>query len=236
MSSPAAAVPVRRGCGSREKNGCYWECGLGPGGRPVEEFLFDPPILVPEGLTVKARGMTMFERNGVWHLLDRVGLQHYPNVADFVEEVRRFGLSRRLSPNLPFEKLTADSRLFLVHDRAWVDNFALYAPWACPRSFPEHSCEHSPLPPMCIGVWWQDVEGGVLLNDASDPRRVSRAMPSFVYQAHCRREGMKYIPNYRRAIFAAFPASRLVVVRGEKHGERLAHMRKSSIPAEEVDQ
>src|SRR5258707_634554 len=44
------ADPVPRGCGEREPGGVYAESGLSPRGRPLEEFLFDPPLPIPEGL------------------------------------------------------------------------------------------------------------------------------------------------------------------------------------------
>ena len=71
MNSPPGAIPAQRGCGRRQKGGCYAECGLGPGGRPIEAFLFDPPILVPDGFNVPNRGVLLTERSGVWHIIDR---------------------------------------------------------------------------------------------------------------------------------------------------------------------
>ncbi len=37
-------VPLERGCGMREKGGLYACCGTSPFGKPVEEFLIDPPL------------------------------------------------------------------------------------------------------------------------------------------------------------------------------------------------
>ncbi len=44
------ADPAPRGCGEREPGGVYAECGLSSRGRPLEEFLIDPPLPLPEGL------------------------------------------------------------------------------------------------------------------------------------------------------------------------------------------
>ncbi len=40
------AIPVERGCGTREEDGLYWELGMGPGGRPLIDFLLDPPLCI----------------------------------------------------------------------------------------------------------------------------------------------------------------------------------------------
>jgi hypothetical protein len=133
---------------------------MGPGGRPVEDFLFCPPTRLEELAKWTGElahlGVKLVQVGSVWHIFDWVGSQHYPNVADFVEEVRRFGLSRRLPKTLDFSKLTAESRIFLVHDRAWVQPFDAYAAnWQgglqggllpykmCPK--PEENPEHDLL-------------------------------------------------------------------------------------------
>ena len=43
-------IPEPRGCGDRTPGGLYIESGLGPGGVPLEHFLVDPPLPVPDGL------------------------------------------------------------------------------------------------------------------------------------------------------------------------------------------
>ena len=45
----ARAIPVERGCG-RRKTGLYVEVGVGPGGRPIHDFVCDPPVPIAEGL------------------------------------------------------------------------------------------------------------------------------------------------------------------------------------------
>jgi hypothetical protein len=238
------AISVERGCGERVAGGCYAELGLGAGGSPLEDFMVDPPLVVDlNALGVTPIGVKLFERDGVWHVIDWIGSQHYPNVADFLEEVRRFGLSRRLPQTLDFSKLTPKSRILLVHARAWVQNFDDYAAqWVtglkpgsladyydpCPKSKADHAFDHHPS--MCAGVWWQDIEGDELV---LSNRLVDRRMPSFTFTAVARPDDVT--PVYCPAIFARFPISRLVVIddpAGKKHEQATAAARKSSLPVD----
>jgi hypothetical protein len=225
------AIPIKRGCGTRVAGGCYWELGIGPDGRPVEDFLLDPPICLLPDLRIPTRGVIPIEHDGVTHLIDRVGAQFYPNVADFVEEVRRFGLSRRLPKSLAFARLTCDSRLLLIHDRAWVTNIADYRSWMCRTG----NAAHTPgqHPEMCIGVWWEDL-APISKVEHSLSRDCIRCMPSFTYTAHIRPAGVT--PIYQPAFFASFPCSRLVVVRGDGHEQTLERMRQARLTVDLVNQ
>lgn len=232
------AIPVVRGCKTRVRGGVYGECGMGAGGKPVEHFLIDPPhpidndegkrlgVINPRG-KVFSLGVKLIEHEGVWHVLDVIGSNHYPNVADFIEEARRFGVSRRFPKNLDFSKLTTESRMLLAHRRAWVDNFDEYANYwvkidqirewdgtpdqynPCPKSLPDHTFEKHP--DMCAGIYWQDVEQVVNVHD----RVAERRMPSFTYTAATRPPHVD--PQYRLAIFGSFPLHRLVVINDPKN-------------------
>ena len=202
------AIAITRGCGTRKKGGIYFETGLQPGGSPLEDFIIDPPIRVNDW-NLSAVGVQLIERNGVTHIIDWVGSKFYPNVADFLEEVRGFGLSRRLSSSLAFNRLTPQSRILLVHSRAWVSNFRDFQTWHCPKSIAGHHPSiigHEPEDHkrMCAGIWWEDIEQGI---DQGDSRTVRREMPSFSYEARRRSDGVK--PDYAPAIFASFPCSRI---------------------------
>lgn len=232
------AIPVERGCGEREQGGVYAEFGVAPDGAGLEDFLIDAPLCIDlAALGVRPIGVSLVCRQGVWHVIDWVGLEHYPNVADFVEEVRRFGVSRRLPRSLDFSRLTPASRLLLVHARAHVDNFHAYADrWigrgtkrgTCPKRLEEHMQHDYPL--MCAAIWWQDVVGGRVLDPVA-PRIVHRTMPSFSYIAAAAPQGVQ--AHYLPAVFASFPVSRLVLVdpKGE-HGETQARAARSSLPVE----
>jgi hypothetical protein len=197
---------------------------------PVEHFLLDYPIRVPPDLlnSLSHIGVQMFNRNGVWHLADRIGRTYYPNVADLIEEIRRYGLSRRLPATLDFSQLTWDSRILLVHDRAYIENFSEWPTWSCPKGRVDHFPSSHPAF-CCAGLWWEDVDGG----EPGEGRHVLRQMPSFSYAGRTRPEGVE--PVYTPAFFASFPPTRLVVVAGQQSASRLDKLRRSEITAEEVD-
>jgi hypothetical protein len=220
-----AAIPVERGCGTRKRGGIYGECGLSPWGQPLEAFLMDPPVPVdPAGLGLSPIGVTLLNdpATGATHILDWVGEEHYPNVCDALEEIRRFGLSRRLPRTLDFSRLDAHSRILLVHRRGLLADVSAYASdWrrSCPKALPEHA-DPAHAPSLCAGIWWEDVSGGE--EDAApegqpaDPRRIRRTMPSFSYVARAAPPGVA--PAYAPAIVASFPLSRLVVIRDPEGG------------------
>lgn len=218
MSIISEFTPAR-GCGTRVKGGIYAEVHLSnDGGIPLMDCIFDPPIRLDfDALGVTSLGTKLLERGGVFHVVDMVGACHYPNVADFVEEALRFGVSRRLSRALDLSKIGPASRLLLAHPRAYIENFSDYAAeWVysqastdqhpsprCPKSLPEH--DQVEAPDFCVGAWWQDLEGGVATSRA---RSVKRQMPSFSYTGFSRPAAV--VPKYCPAVFASFPISRLV--------------------------
>jgi hypothetical protein len=242
------AIPIERGCGTRRKGGIYAEVGLSPYGLPLEAFLIDPPVVVGrEALGLHPIGVTLLTnpKTGVRNVLDWIGEVHYPHVCDFLEEARRFGVSRRLPKNLDFSVLTPSSRLVLLHPRAWIDQAAGYfaardqARWAagCPQWLPDHLDPGLP-PAMCAGLWWEDLTEGAAIPGGpdTDPRLVERTMPSFTYHARLRPGGV--VPTYRLALFASFPLSRLAVVHdpdGGTHEPAMAAASHANLPVELVE-
>lgn len=238
------AIPVKRGCGVRKAGACYGESGMGGEGFSIEHFLIDPPYRIDaKALGLASVGVKLIERDGVWHVLDIVGQEHYNNVADFVEEARRAGVSRRFPKNLDFSKLTSASRMLLAHRKAWVDNFDEYVNYwiqlapreydqkpeqynPCPKPLTEHSFDRHPE--MCAGIWWQDVEQVVNVAD----RVAERRMPSFTYTAAVRPPHIK--PQYQLAIFGSFPLHRLVVIeaKGKSHLETAEKVSKADLPVD----
>jgi hypothetical protein len=220
MSTNATAV--QRGCGSRVKGGVYMECGTSPIGLPLERFIVDPPrAIVPESMGVSPVGVTLHDIKGVTHVFDWVGSTHYPNVADFVEEARRFGTSRRLPKNLDFSRLTSQSRMILIHARGYVGNYHDYmaaepdGARGCPAA--KHGTDAKE---MCARLWWQDVlltghgHGTMQASDfVAATRRVTRQMPSFTYEGFKPPYGIE--ATTLPAIFLSLPINRLVVVKSD---------------------
>lgn len=238
-------------CGERSE-GVYGECGLSPFGRPLEEFLFCPPQPIPEWISVPALGVVVAQwYDGRYHVFDRVGLP-YLNVTDVIEEVRYMGASRRYSPSLPFHLLEPGSGMFLIHPRAYINNWKEYGErlWRCPKTDRngkrKHDeplwrfihplgkpdlkiARHSNRMEFCSSLWWEDVEGGEHIESWS-PRAVCRQLASSSYEAFARPEGVE--PQYTEMIFAWLPLTRLVTVAGseEANKKHMAAIGRSSLP------
>lgn len=223
---------MERGCGRRKKGAIYSNCPLGEGGTPIEEFLIDPPQRLT--LELAPQGVQIFEAEGVAHIIDWVGSSHYPNVADFVEEVRRMGMSRRLPKTLAFERLTLESRHFLVHSRAIVAHPEMYRRedampkdgHRCPKALAMHQAAVEPgtlRSPMCAGIWWEDLDpfGAFVEPDVPGSRVVTRKIPCGTYEGLCS-PGDPKAREYVAGIFAGFPIWNLQVVRDPDGGSHNA--------------
>ena len=154
---------------------------MGEKGKPLEYFLVDPPRPVDERWGLSSRGVTLADVNGTPCVLDHVGQDSYPNVADFLEEVRRFGSSRRVQGTFDFRALGPGSRHLFVHPRAQIDNpqeYWDYGPEAgydyAVDSLPGRVLPPDPMDPtfcvtrradhrghdfkgMCASLWWHDL-------------------------------------------------------------------------------
>ena len=246
--------PITRACGRRIRGGIYAEVHLSEHGLPIEYFIVDAPIAVdPAQLGLAAVGVQLIKlkgtdakspsaSDGVHLIFDVVGQEFYPYPADYVEETRRMGASRRLPANLDFSKLGPDSRLVLIHARALIENFSVYPQppqLNCPKGIARHS--HAPLPEMCAGLWWHDLpdqpdEAAALVDQPSggeidthdEQLAMNRAQVAFSvlrridggtqYYGHHRPLGV--IPSYRHGIFLSLPISNLAVIQGGEATER----------------
>jgi hypothetical protein len=140
---------MNRGCGKRKPGGVYICSKLSPYGVPLEEYIIDPPQFY-EG--ERFRVPIVFERNGANHLLFWVGKEFYPFPSDFIEEVRRFGASKRVPVEFPIEKLTAWSLMFFIHPLAIIKNHhVLPPPPRCPKDLPSHVSNET----RCLGHSYQ---------------------------------------------------------------------------------
>lgn len=253
-------MPARCCGGSRTQGGIYLICGVGAGGRPLEDFLLDPPIPVPEDLVVPKQGLGTFQREEtcswckgipglpecpncdgkgkemVTHVVDHIGSIHYPNVVDDIEEVRAIGSSRRIPSSFPFHLLSARSRHFRCHDRALIENWEEYnAHWNCPKHIEGHRAGLDPKPdPMCLGMLWEDYTPEQ--NSQEEPRNQYRDLPcGRRFLANSRPVGVT--PIYRRAFYMSLPITRIEVVQGSDHYEKsLKAAQKASLEVLEVEE
>jgi hypothetical protein len=200
----------RRGCGYRLAGGLYAETLLGATGNPVEDFLVDPPLPInPAAYGLAPVGTTTFERDGARYLLDWVGETHYPNVADFIEETRALGLSRRIGAGVTLTNFQPGrSRILLVHRKAILDSPASFLRTWCPKQIDDH--EHNALA-SCAGLWWHDVVGAV---------DEVRTLPCGV-SYRIRNPALTPVEqHYSPGVFASFPITQLAIVRdprGHRH-------------------
>jgi hypothetical protein len=147
------AIAEPRGCGERTPGGVYAESGLSPYGQPIEHFLFDPPLPLPEGVDLVNKTL-LWQRvdplsgepvlepetgHPIYDLLIHIGAEHYPYASDYVEETRRLGASRKLNPTLDLSLLTQSSHMLLAHPRAIPRTWrALSLPLVCKKRLSRH--------------------------------------------------------------------------------------------------
>jgi hypothetical protein len=244
------ATVAERGCGYRVQGGVYITCGIGPDGRPVEDFLFCPPLLLPPA-QIRAMGLhsprgirvVQDQQTKVWHTFDVVGVTSYPNASDMVEEIRRFGLSRRAELQAQdYAKLTPESRHILLHPRAHIENHAeLYAArqrerWVyepCPKGFEHHNSLKVAPQFMCIALWYESLIGGESLRTSF--RSVTRKMPAFQYVGAAPPDG--FVPDYKLAIIGSFPITAIEVVKASNgdHEWKMERVRGAKVPTRLVD-
>ncbi len=124
----------------------------------------------------------------VTHVFDIVGQEYYPNIADFLEEARRLGVSRRmeLEDSRQYARLSTRSRLMLLHHRAVINNpgsiFASmgyteilrFARATCPKSLREHDLSklltdyrvaditETQKAPGCSALYWNVLEDAII--------------------------------------------------------------------------
>jgi hypothetical protein len=225
---------IGRACGRRIRGGVYAETRLSEDGLPIEYFIVDPPAPIDPGqLGLAAVGVKLIEINvanakrsliskpalpacdGIHHIFDVVGQEFYPYPADYVEETRRLGASRRLPANLDFSRLGPGSRLMLIHARAVIENFSAYPQppqVECPKGIEAHAL--CPLPEMCAGLWWHD-----LPDQPDDSGLVLRQIEGGTqYRGYPRPEGLA--PIYQHGVFLSLPISNLAVIKGGEATER----------------
>lgn len=194
-----------RGCGSRQEGGLYACTSTSVFGRPVEEFVIDP---AREFRGEAFRAPILYQdQDGVNHMLIWIGAEFYPFVPDFVEEVRKMGVSRRIPRGFPIEKLTPyKSKMILIHSKA-IPDFGYFAPptGKCLKPDIEHLCTFDLWPLSSL----ESVENHKLIFGEEDS--VAVATPSVTYRvSRCTKasEGTPYVSG----AFAAFHFTHLEFV------------------------
>lgn len=227
-------MSLTRGCGKRKAGGMYLELGTSECGRPLESFILCPPVPVNE-----TWGVTPVNTRLIGNaIFDWVGEGYWPNVCDYLEEVRAFGVSARLPTNLDLRKLTEAPVFYPIHARGLLLDW-----WQYPnrqRSCPNHAVDHSLGDGPCAGWWWEDVVGGKEVDKHFYLNRPTlRETPSVMYTANARPKDLdEGSPKYAPAVIAVFPCSRIVVVKGDEHPGVMAKAMRAShvVPVLSVDE
>jgi len=201
---------MERGCGTRVRGGLYACVGVSEFGRPVEHFLFDPPIRW-HGPKVLRAPMLVQDEGGVYHMVMTVGKRYYPFVPDIVEEIARMGLSKRVPRNFDFSILTPyKSTIMLVHPRA-IPTFDFKAEFTCKKPCcKSESCKprHEPGSNECIFALWplsrmKSYKRVHEVKENEDGSAVIRT-PSATYRVGLLVEAKGGVDDYIPGIFAKF--------------------------------
>jgi len=223
-----------RGCGAaRTEGGVYLESGLSPFGQPLESFLMDPP-LPWVGERLPRLGVKMMLVEQIWHIVDVVGEKAYPSPADYLEEGRRLGFSRKVNPKLDFQCLTPGaSRIITLHPKAILTSIERHANQelgnffesmdeGSPANNPKmHFCPHLKATGdddshvhqdnfMCLGLHWMLWESTE--PNYSGPKTGGRRVASTVYDVvkpHARLVN----PEWKVGIIASLPITNIAVIK-----------------------
>ena len=228
---------MKRQCGYRKKGGVYLTVPTSEDGAPVEMFLLDPPQPVElDALGIAPRGVHLIEKEGVWHVFDVVGQDNYPNVCDLIEEARWLGVSRRCEL-LDYSRLTKESRLVLIHQRAFIKNYEEYPKHFTSQEADDFKCPYKHhsignLDEMCAGLWWHDVVEGVESDQEDHRGPINRKLECGAIYG-CYNRPPEITPEYQYAIFGIFPIGQIEVIEDpddRTHEKKVERARKSDLP------
>src|SRR5262245_7347903 len=230
-------MPMKRQCGYRKKGGVYLTVPTSEDGAPVEMFLLDPSQPVElDALGIAPCGVRLIEKKGVWHVFDVVGQDNYPNVCDVIEEARWLGVSRRCEL-LDYSRLTKESRLVLIHQRAYIKNYAEYPKRFTAQEADDFRCPYrrhriGTLDEMCVGLWWHDVVEGVERYEEACRNPVGRKLEcGALYR--CYGQPVEVTSEYQYTIFAIFPIGQIEVIEeldDRTHEKKIERARKADLP------
>lgn len=179
---------LQRGCGYRVAGGTYLEVASGGRGHPLECFMFDPPWLLDvEAFGVSPKGQTVVAKEGMPTLVfDWVGKGKSPsgkgywNAADILEEVRRYGASRRTTPQLAGQ-LTNGAWLVLLHPRGFFGGAGAYF-----QVEPKIPSDYLAAPGSSTGQFGLDVAMGTRRGQPWEAWH-RLVCPQLIAEAHCGR-------------------------------------------------
>jgi len=230
-----------RGCGTRTPGGTYLVCTTSPSGLPVEYFVVDPPISMD---TKPFRSPILHEQNGTCHVIIWIGEKFYPSAVDFIEEARIQGVSRRIPNTFPLEKLTANSKMILIHPRATSPNFVQLVENS---QLPEHKCKHynkltrKPQPIPSHDNYKEFCFWHLYYTLAKTETETKRTIGNTHYHVPFCKEIAEIIDriNYKPAVFATFPIHKIEHIRdrdGKVNPEFIKKTENIKIPVEVVNE
>lgn len=242
-----------RECGFRKEGGTYAVCPTSKNGKPIEYFIVCKPKKINRAeYNIKNIGVNLVDvetgepcpvcggtgsdkdfntckkcggsgNEIVTHVFDVVGADNYPNVADFLEEVKRLGVSRRMELETPeqYARLTKKSRLVLLHSKAVIENpFDILKGMqkterirlnraGCPKDLTEHTVAGDGITetskdykinpslttaPGCGMLYWNVIEGGEVIGETNPEMCLKcKGVKAAIKCLNCNGEGFIYI-------------------------------------------
>ena len=200
----------QRGCGYPKKNVIYMVVDAKDGklyNTPTWAFALCPTRPLPEDFKMAAQGMELrprlqgydmagqpvYEHNKegkeIYDIWDWIGAHNYPNPLDWFMEVMELGFHQLIERSTDFSKITAETKYYAVHVRAYISKpHELYMNAMradCPKQIELHDRPTADFLAStidcCFGLLYGDVLEGKATN--GDKRKIMRTMPSFSYQA-----------------------------------------------------
>lgn len=171
-------VSCVRGCGTRTESGCYLCLGIGPGGTlTVEDLILDPVKIWPG---TWQRGFKLLPNKRGWNDVGIfVGESFYASPWDFVEEARRFGISRKVPPTFPFGELTPGKSQMIFFHRKGHPRFDYHIDSEF-IEVPLNGCKFFP-----VYTEWDSVDGKRLENEKLWDKTEAGYHPKIETQTKC---------------------------------------------------
>ena len=190
----------QRMCGTgRQAGSIYVECGLFLNGTPIHQYLKDPPERIQPAMHGMSRlGVQVITKDGISHIIDWVGEDSYPYPADFIEEAKRMGVSRKIQPNADLRLIGKNSFLILVHSKGSMNNMeevSAATDFLCPNLKHQQG-------ERCCGLHW------AAPGDENNQRQLAEGSYDVIPPSP---DAPK--PEYVPAIFMAVPISAITIIR-----------------------